>query len=56
MSCAWSRDGSSIVCGTGSSQIYVYHVATSRTESLEVSQAKSEKTVVWSVQFLTPTL
>lgn len=56
VSCAWSSDGSSIVCGTGSSQIYVYNVASSKTESLEVSQSKSEETVVWSVQFLSPSL
>ena len=45
-----------IVCGSGANDVYVYHLTTSRTDSLQIGQMKGETTIVWCVLFLSPFL
>ena len=56
VSCGWSKDGSMIACGSGANDVYVYHLTTSQTDSLRVSQMRGEPTIIWCVLFLSSSL
>lgn len=43
-----------IACGNSNNHLYVYHVATGKTDTLMVNQAKEEDTILWCVKFISP--
>ena len=55
VSCGWSQDGSMIACGSGANDVYVYHLTTSKTDSLQISQTRGT-TIIWCVLFLSSSL
>ena len=55
VSCGWSKDGSMIACGSGANDVYVYHLTTSKTDSLQINQTRG-KTIIWCVLFLSSSL
>ena len=52
--CCWSKDGSTLVCGSCESHLYVFYMDTGRTESLHVNQTQNRKVIIWNVCFVSP--